>query len=203
MKLKCLRRLSSHVLLAFFICWRVDRQRRLVLSGATKIESLTSWPAHDRIPYAVLAIWNRLKSIISPPPHRSHMLHEPGWLKVLKLLAKLGYVTLKCRLLRLKGIILLHRLRKADRKTRVLLDKNRALVILKCETLLKYNGGPVLVNELLQCGNGIQCHGVVSSYPANADVLLPGQGRAVGVEVVGFMPVSSDVLLALSSLVSS
>jgi hypothetical protein len=30
----------------------------------------------------------------------------------------------------------------------------------------------------------------------NADVLPPGQGRAVGVDVVGFMPVGSDVLLA-------
>jgi hypothetical protein len=30
-------------------------------------------------------------------------------------------------------------------------------------------------------------------YP-NADVLPPGQGRAVGVDVVGFMPVGRDVL---------
>jgi len=37
----------------------------------------------------------------------------------------------------------------------------------------------------------------------NADVLPPGQGRAVGVDVVGLMPAGSDVLLALSSLVSS
>ena len=33
-----------------------------------------------------------------------------------------------------------------------------------------------------------------------ADVLPPGQGRAVGVDVVEFMPVGSDVLLALSSV---
>ena len=44
---------------------------------------------------------------------------------------------------------------------------------------------------------------VVAFLWANADVLPPGQGRAVGVEVVEFMPVGSDVLLALSSLVSS
>ena len=31
---------------------------------------------------------------------------------------------------------------------------------------------------------------------SNADVLPPGHGRAAGVDVVGFMPVGSDVLLA-------
>jgi len=31
---------------------------------------------------------------------------------------------------------------------------------------------------------------------ANADVLPPGQSRAVGVDVVGFMPVGRDVLFA-------
>ena len=32
----------------------------------------------------------------------------------------------------------------------------------------------------------------------NADVLPPGQGRAIGVDVVGFMPVGSDNLLGYS-----
>jgi len=34
-------------------------------------------------------------------------------------------------------------------------------------------------------------------YAINADVLPPGHGRAVGVDVVGFLPGGSDVLLAV------
>jgi hypothetical protein len=35
---------------------------------------------------------------------------------------------------------------------------------------------------------------MVSIFSQNVDVLPPGHGRAVGVDVVGFMPVGRDVL---------
>jgi hypothetical protein len=41
-----------------------------------------------------------------------------------------------------------------------------------------------------------------SVFWADADVLPPGQGRVVGVDVVGFMPVGRDVLLAFFSIPS-
>ncbi len=41
------------------------------------------------------------------------------------------------------------------------------------------------------------CDDTVAVYSSNVYVLPPGHGRAVGVDVVGFMPVGRDVLLAV------
>jgi len=38
---------------------------------------------------------------------------------------------------------------------------------------------------------------VFAIYSANADVLPPGQGGAVEIDVVGFMPVGSDALFSI------
>ena len=158
-KLKSLWPVMSRALFASSILLgggRADAPRCLMIAATTD-QKMTQW-VHNRVLLAVLAIWKRLKAISGTLPKRTHMLHEPGWLKILKLLAKLGYVTLKCRLLRLKGLYLRIRLRQADRKVGVLLDDNRALVVLQRETLLKYDSGTVLVDELLQCDKGIQVH---------------------------------------------
>jgi len=45
---------------------------------------------------------------------------------------------------------------------------------------------------------GINARGFFSFF-SNVHILPPGHGRAVGVDVVGFMPVGSDDLLAVLS----
>ena len=183
MKLKSLCRLARHDLLALFQFWRTDGCRSLMVPVATEIKSGTLMPHHDGVILTELAVRMRIKTVLGPLPKRSHMLHEPDWLKILKLLAKLGYVTLKCRLLRLKGLYLRRRLRQANRKIGVLLDDNRALIILQRETLLKNDGGTMLVDELLQCGEGIQCHDLNSSANVKEHATpLAGASVETGVE---------------------
>ena len=78
--------------------------------------------AHDRMALAFLAVCVRIKAFCGPLPKNSHVFNEPGWLKILKLLAELCIISLKLRLAR-------RRLIKVRRKTeQILLEQSELLL---------------------------------------------------------------------------
>lgn len=79
--------------------WWRNAGRRNMGSGSADQLSGTRNAGHNRIPGAVLAVWMRLESFRCALPEHAHALHESVglWLRVLKLLVKLGYLSLKAQ----------------------------------------------------------------------------------------------------------
>ena len=78
-----------------------------MISGATHPNAAPMGMDHNRGARAFLTVWNRLKSGCRALPKHTHIFHEPNWLRILKLLAKLYILGFKVRRLRAEQRILL------------------------------------------------------------------------------------------------
>lgn len=77
---------------------------------------------HNRVTLALTAIRKFFKSISITFPKHTHVFNEPDWLKIIKLLAKLGILSLKVRYLMFQQRNLLR-----EQKKLLLIQRNHLL----------------------------------------------------------------------------
>ena len=126
--------------------WWSCRQGREMPIAANPLAG-TVHRRHDGRPQALGAIWMRLEAGCRALPEHAHALSEPVglWLRALKLLVKLGYLSLKARYLAM-------RIRKLTRE-------KRDLLLQQVNHVLAQSGGGANPNNLF---GGVECAHVVN-----------------------------------------
>ncbi len=110
---------------SFLLGSRWFHRTRCVMAGRTLPDHwrMNTWRHghHNWMMATLLAVWVWLKSFRGALPKHAHVVHEPDWLKILNLLAKIGIICLKLKYARVKLAILSRRSIKRARDDRQLL----------------------------------------------------------------------------------